>query len=291
MPEKKIFILGYLGYYNFGDDLLLNVLIKNLNYNNIVVLTKKNYYGLNAVNRYNIFQILKVLRAGDILINLGGIFQDSTSIKSFFYYFIINVIFLLKKAKIFLINIDAVDIKYKINLSLLKYLLKKSRAAVFRDKESYNKFKNFQNAEYIPDLSLIEFAGKSIKKRKSYILISPINKKQIVSISGDEILLINKEEYKRYNFDNVLVYNYSNINEVINKILSAKKIVSARYHIILIALQNNVPVKILSGYKKLEELKEKNKKNIDKKKKSLYNIKEIRRKWKKVFMKIEKELA
>ncbi len=95
---QKILISGYLGFENFGDEALLYVLIKHLvelgiQRHDITVLSNKpditsNTYSVNALNRWNFFELLNALLNHDKLIFIGGIFQDKTSFKSFAYYFL-----------------------------------------------------------------------------------------------------------------------------------------------------------------------------------------------------------
>ncbi|MBI2995553.1 MAG: polysaccharide pyruvyl transferase family protein [Candidatus Melainabacteria bacterium] len=94
---KRILISGFLGFDNFGDEALLHVLIRDLlslgvQKQNITVLSRnpdktRKTYGVNAVNRWDFFDLVYVLLSHDLLIFLGGLFQDKTSFKSFLYYF------------------------------------------------------------------------------------------------------------------------------------------------------------------------------------------------------------
>ena len=95
---KRVLISGYFGFENFGDEALLYVLVKHflelgIQKNNITVLSNKsnitlNTYGVNAVNRWNFFEVFNALLSHDKLIFTGGVFQDKTSFKSFVYYFL-----------------------------------------------------------------------------------------------------------------------------------------------------------------------------------------------------------
>ncbi len=68
---KKVLVSGYLGFGNFGDEALLYVLIKHLlelgiQRNNITIISNKpnitgNIYNVNAVNRWNFFEVLNAL--------------------------------------------------------------------------------------------------------------------------------------------------------------------------------------------------------------------------------------
>ena len=94
----KILISGYFGYENFGDEALLYSLIKSLidlgaKNQNITVLSNNptitsKQFNVKSINRWNIVDFINALLSHNILIFTGGLFQDRTSFKSFFYYFL-----------------------------------------------------------------------------------------------------------------------------------------------------------------------------------------------------------
>ncbi|MBR0257840.1 MAG: polysaccharide pyruvyl transferase CsaB [Synergistaceae bacterium] len=90
-------LLGYYGFGNLGDELLLQACIEmlcrcGLVREQIAVLsnnpgmTSRNF-GVHSVNRWKFGHVVKVLRESDTMILAGGgIFQDSTSLKSCAWY-------------------------------------------------------------------------------------------------------------------------------------------------------------------------------------------------------------
>ena len=96
MKRSDIVLSGYYGFQNSGDDAILRMIIKDIrSYDpdiGITILsnrpadTKRNYQ-VNAVNRWNLFAIRKVLKESRLFISGGGsIIQDVTSTKSLLYY-------------------------------------------------------------------------------------------------------------------------------------------------------------------------------------------------------------
>ena len=98
--SKKIYkaaLIGYYGFGNLGDELLLQASLNFLNeagiFNNqIIVLsnnpdeTSKNF-GVKSVSRWNFKTLIKTFRESENLIfGGGGIFQDSTGFKSCAWY-------------------------------------------------------------------------------------------------------------------------------------------------------------------------------------------------------------
>ena len=141
---KNIVISGYYGSDNFGDEMILKVLIEKLKQFdvNITVLSlnpekTKNLHKVNAVKSFDILKVILTILKSDILISGGGsLLQDSTSVKSLFYYlFVIKIAeFFHKKVMIFAQGIG--PIKNKFGEILCKKLLKKADCITVRDDKS-----------------------------------------------------------------------------------------------------------------------------------------------------------
>ncbi|WP_318503429.1 polysaccharide pyruvyl transferase CsaB [Bacillus sp. T3] len=92
----EIVISGYYGFDNLGDEAILFSIIQELKNNlpntRITVLSNnpdntKELYGVNAVNRWNLLDVMKAIRQSDGLISGGGgLLQDKTSSKTISYY-------------------------------------------------------------------------------------------------------------------------------------------------------------------------------------------------------------
>lgn len=98
--KKDVLICGYYGFSNLGDELLLasifNLLLENgVKSEQIAALSSsvvenKNTFGFKTVNRMHIFEIISALKKSrTLLLGGGGLFQDTTSIRSCFYYWAI----------------------------------------------------------------------------------------------------------------------------------------------------------------------------------------------------------
>ena len=109
--KKKVLISGYIGFQNFGDDVLLAVLTKHLKEKNCEITafssnpqdTMENF-SIKAVPYKNIFVILKEILNTDILISGGGnLIQNETSTLSLLYYCFIIILskLLFKKVIVF----------------------------------------------------------------------------------------------------------------------------------------------------------------------------------------------
>ena len=94
--QYDFMISGYYGFKNSGDDTLLWAMIETLKSKapdlRISVLSKNpeetcRHYGVDAINRLNLFQIRRALMRTKVLLSGGGsLIQDVTSTKSILYY-------------------------------------------------------------------------------------------------------------------------------------------------------------------------------------------------------------
>ncbi len=303
--KKRLFVLSYTGYYNLGDDLMIDLIDeKKFPGFEILILSRREYYKkkIKYINRYNIIKYFIYIRKDDLLMNLEGTFQDRTGILSFFYYFIMNLIFLIKKGRIIFINTDFSDVKF--NNIFINLLLKQSQLTVLRSRIEYrNYFKRFKNVNYSPDIVFLYKFGRLKKtNKKPYILISLREDKNIDQFlkflhqtgCNYKFLLMNNEnkfikqveEY--FPEKDIFIYNYFNKDKVFNLIYNAEKIITMRYHIGIIGLFFNKEIGIINSCNKMKILNkdfglsyvENRKKNIDKiNKKGYINRNEIQRSW------------
>ena len=99
---KKIVVSGYFGFDNSGDDAILKAMVedfKKLNRDIEIRALSKNpektrrVYGINAVDRFSLKELVKALRDADLLLSGGGsLLQDITSTRSIIYYLSVIII-------------------------------------------------------------------------------------------------------------------------------------------------------------------------------------------------------
>ena len=143
---SDIVLSGYYGFSNSGDDAILKMIIKEIrNYNESIGITilsnrpndAKAIYNVNAVSRWNIFSIIKVLKKSKVFISGGGsVIQDVTSTKSLFYY--LGLIMLAKSYnnKIMLYANGIGPIKHERNRKIAKNVLNKTDIITLREMDS-----------------------------------------------------------------------------------------------------------------------------------------------------------
>jgi len=92
----SVVMSGYYGYSNAGDDAILESIrdtvcaasdeVELTVLSNDPELTRKQY-GMNAINRFRLWEVFSALRRSDVLLSGGGsLLQDATSTRSLLYY-------------------------------------------------------------------------------------------------------------------------------------------------------------------------------------------------------------
>lgn len=303
---KKIFVQGYWNE-NLGDDLFLKVLCDRYPKQNFYIFGLKNK--LKSIKLIDNVKILKtyipatVFRILDkINFKMNGNFILSTDsfilnrIKNFDAYVELG-------GSIFMMPPDTMDFKYKIRKKILhkdinylfigsnfgpyyndfqvknyNNLFKKIYGGVFRDKESFNLFKENKNISYAPDV-VFNLVDRNAIKNKNYMLVSVISlkrklgsskleqkyinylanqlnnviqneHKKIVLMSfcdseGDR-LICNKIKSKIKNHKFVYIYSHKNIYESLKLIREADKIIATRYHAMILGWLYEKPTFVLS---------------------------------------------
>ncbi|SHH48631.1 polysaccharide pyruvyl transferase CsaB [Tepidibacter thalassicus] len=143
---KSIFIFGYYGFQNIGDEAILSCIIndlrkfisnpkiKVLTYN--AELTKKEH-GVDTISRTGIVQVIKAIKESDLVISGGGsLLQDVTSSRSLIYY--LSLIFFAKlfNKKVMFYNNGYGPVNKKLNKFFIKKILKKVDLITLRDVDS-----------------------------------------------------------------------------------------------------------------------------------------------------------
>jgi len=144
--DVDIAISGYYGFNNSGDDAILSAILNELksqcpNISATVLSQNPNEtaaeYDVRAIDRFDIFEIVALLKRTKLLISGGGsLIQDVTSSKSLYYY--IALIWLAKfcGAKVMLYANGIGPVNKKINRRLVKAVLKKVDYITLREESS-----------------------------------------------------------------------------------------------------------------------------------------------------------
>ncbi|MFZ5969473.1 MAG: polysaccharide pyruvyl transferase CsaB [Bacillota bacterium] len=142
----KVVISGYYGFNNVGDESILTAIVQNLKDSianiDITVLSVNpvstaQKHQVHAIDRKNIFQIIRAIWDGELLISGGGsLLQDVTSHRSISYYLGIMMIGKLLKKKVMVYSQGIGPINRTLNKYLVRWVLNKVDVITVRDEKS-----------------------------------------------------------------------------------------------------------------------------------------------------------
>ena len=144
MKTVQIVVSGYIGFDNFGDEILLSVLLQNLKSEGVKITvissnpSKTSFiHGVTSCKTFDILRVVTSILRSDILISGGGsLLQDKTSLKSLLYY--LFVIFCAKffRKKVIIFSQGIGPINNLFAKFITKYLLKNCDLLSVRDEKS-----------------------------------------------------------------------------------------------------------------------------------------------------------
>ncbi len=139
--QKKVLISGYIGFSNFGDDILLKVLVDHLKEKGckITALSSdpkltSSEFKINSLYYKRPLSILKGILSSDVVISGGGnLIQNETSNKSLFYY--LSIIFWARffGKKVVLFSQGIGPVKGGFQQLISKIVLKMANEIIVRD--------------------------------------------------------------------------------------------------------------------------------------------------------------
>ena len=141
--DSKLVIVGYYGFNNIGDEAVLYSMLRTLRSLQgdlkIAVLSNEpektaKTYGVQAVNRFKLKEVIKTIRQGDLIILGGGsLLQDATSQKSLLYYLGIVLLARLLRKKVFFYNQGIGPLTKGLSKRLTEWVLNKLDLITVRD--------------------------------------------------------------------------------------------------------------------------------------------------------------
>ena len=142
----QIVLSGYYGFDNIGDEAvlyaILSALRKAIKDVEVTVLSNnpdktKALYGVKSVNRWNLKEVAKAIKASDMLISGGGsLLQDTTSGKTIPYYLAIVKIAQFYKKKVVFYSQGIGPVNKGISKWLIKKVVNKVDGIYVRDTSS-----------------------------------------------------------------------------------------------------------------------------------------------------------
>lgn len=142
----QIVLSGYYGFDNIGDEAVLYAILSALRREikdvEVTVLSNnpdktKALYGVKSINRWQLKEVAKVIKASDMLISGGGsLLQDATSGKTIPYYLAIVKIAQFYKKKVVFYSQGIGPVNKKISKWLIKKVVNKVDGIYVRDTSS-----------------------------------------------------------------------------------------------------------------------------------------------------------
>ena len=289
---KQVLISGYLGFENFGDEALLHVLINNLleigfKKENITVISKEpkvttNIYNVYSINRLNLFEFLSALFKSKAIIFIGGLFQDKTSFRSFFYYFLQLFLSEILGKEIIFYGVGIGPLQQSISRTLFDFAIKSVNQLTVRDQASLATipyrgvlvtcdpvwsikadytFKNqipnvnwqlpilgvsMRNDKYLKGYHLTKLADKLARvldgMKDWQVLLIPCMPQEDLPVLYELYNLIEKKISPQGRVILLENFNQFSIPHQAGILASCEAVVGMRYHALLIPLANEKPV-------------------------------------------------
>ncbi len=234
---KDILLLGYYGFKNSGDDALLLSIIQQLKKTDpslsLGVLSynpeeTKSQFGIDAVNRNNIFAVLKAIISSKMLLVGGGtLIQDSTSTKSLIYYLAVIKLSQIFNKKVMLYANGIGPIKNE-NKKITKKVLNKVDIITLREEMSVDELEKIgvdKPKIYVTADSVfgIDYDKKTFTK-KQYQLVSVRNNKMLCDNFCFDVAKICDEMYEKYEISTVFIpFQKKNDTQITEKIRALMK--------------------------------------------------------------------
>lgn len=265
---KKVLVSGYIGFNNFGDELIFSILsshLKSLDYKVSVLCgdkknTSKNY-DVESFYYKNFSEIFKAILNCNILISGGGsLLQNKTSNFSLYYYLFIIFLAKLFGKKVIIFAQGIEPIKGKLPTFLTRLVLKLANNITLRDENSQKLLNSWGiKSQLVSDPAYAINQTTKIYEEKSGLIVQlrsyfGIDKKfienlaysisrnymgniKVLSLQNDYDEKVCKEfilALKKYDIQAQYV-PFENINKTIEIINQSEFIVSTRLHGLIVA--------------------------------------------------------
>lgn len=288
---SEIVISGYYGFKNAGDELILKAIISDLRFYlpdvKVCVLSANpeetsKTYNVCAVNRWNIFSIVKeTAKCRMLLSGAGGLFQDTTGFLSLWYYLIIILIAKIFNKIVFIYAVGIGDIKYPFNAFLIKNCFNRLDFITVRtqqDKETLETFGVYKEITVTADpvfgLELPPVLKDSIsKKQKIGIVVRKTRKwREDIELFSELSMLLSKnpaieivfipfqpskdleliKTLKKTFYRQAEILMWENTDELLKIFSQLDTVISMRLHGLILAAKYKIPFVPISKYSKIK---------------------------------------
>lgn len=254
--SAMILFFGYLNYGNFGDDLLLEIASKD----------SVNFQTLSSKNTLR--EHFSRIKEAEELVLLGGLFQDLTSIRSSFYYFLVILFAKILGKRVRFLATGIGPLKANITKLITKLSYKLADEVSVRDKFSADFLEKAEiKHKLVPDLAFsFEYDETKVNKDKlpsgkhEIISINPFLSPVIASATKQapkskplEIICENSQEPSSENFIYTKDYNAHELIYILKN--HCKSLVTQRFHLAVLAKIAGIEYSTTNDAHKVNQLK------------------------------------
>ncbi len=282
MKKYKIVLLGYYGFGNLGDELLLKSCIEflissGIDRKKIIVLSNdpdntQKIFNIDSVSRWKFHKVINIFKQSEALIlGGGGLFQDSSSVKSCLWYWFIMWLAKYYGLKIFALGQSIGPLKTSAGKYLTQRAFNLCDLVHVRDDLSFEIAKSFKlNSRVILGSDLVMMLKPEIlnNKRDKFLLnlrpcknindfinliVPDINNFENitgVALSNDDEKILKKSANK-INFDEIIrVKNFKDACSLWNSAYSG---IGMRLHFGILSRMFKIPVAMIPYDPKVSE--------------------------------------
>jgi polysaccharide pyruvyl transferase CsaB len=247
--SDKILIIGWYGYDNLGDDLLLNVIVdffdrdKNEIYYTAPKKVIDNGINIKLSTKKELMKLIcKLYQFNSIVLGGGTYLRDLGNKKNLKIKLIILSVAILLRKKIILFGSGIGPFSYNKNSFLLRFVFKNITTPLLRDKNSCEIYRKITGKDSIltPDPVMLLSQNKNIN---NYADNGKKGKKKVIAFS-----------LREWHDHNAIINNSNFYNKFIDTIFHFIKDKSSEYDFQFLIFQNNTVDKMADDLKVYEDI-------------------------------------
>ena len=248
IPQYHMVMSGYYGFNNTGDEAIMLSMHKNIselgeNYRLTVLSNNpaetREKYGIEAVYRFGMKDVLKAIYGCDVLLSGGGsLLQDSTSTRSLLYYLSITAMAKLMGKRVMLYANGIGPVSGKRNRWFVKLVVDRADLITLREENSYD-----------------ELLSMGVNPKKCFVTADPVFTMCGIETEQAEALLRAEGVPLNKPLVVVSVRNWSDMDKFIGRFANMCDMIIEKYDRTIVFLAMQVPNDITVSEQVCEKMK------------------------------------
>lgn len=265
--DKKVFIVGYYGSHNLGDELLLQETIKlcegytprhHISALSYHVTSTVQMHKIKGVSRNKFFKIMSSIKSCDVVICGGGsMLQNITSNRSLIYYLALLNYATFQNKTVLMLGNGIGPIKGRLQEAMVIKTLKKLDYIHLRDEGSYQWVKRFRDNHVDLGSDLAFSTPIDVHAEKSMSILLNLRKwPHVDTLTSPISTFLDQQKSRGYTVsclsmqrgnDDVVLSTFGNvlphasIDELVRDVASAKIVVAMRLHTLILSASLKIP--------------------------------------------------